>query len=764
VPAKPPPPSVPRDPYAATNTSQKAADKPERHSSARRRHHRSGSSSPAADASPSSSSSSPVLNKPPPPPGAPPPSALRTVSPTALPGGDVGAAPVSFSDIKRQVDERKRAEQAQLRQERHAARSESPAAVSSPTAARRVPSPVTAAPTPPGEPIVVPTVTVVKSPLILSAKELRVKKMLLVGQIGQLKAALKTATEKADVEWQQRVARDLESLDAALADLDQRIAKADQTVVPLVPVQPIVRKPVVAPIEVVEPVAGAAVVEPTTEPITEPTIPEPEPTPRPPSVEGNDGDLQAPPPHDDNDDGDFSEGSGSVSESLSYSVSDDDDENDGAGPRSSPPPPVAHDDAPEEPAPLADEPIEDPYATRSLPTVPADDLQKELRDLQAERMVLVGSIGALQKHNMGQDTHEQVGKLEQRLEVVSGRIEQIKGSGPELLKLRRSAQLAPTRVVDMPTSPTVSRSGSSSSPTLSRTPSSNIDASPVRAAATAPSPGQARSLLQMSQKPQALAVSRKASLMTLIRRDKGDDPDALDTSAIASMVARGDDDALEMAPPSMLAPPPTIGAPPSPPSPPAEFLSPRDEQQFFAAVAELASTEGAHVAAMTLIVAHYIEPLRKRALLTPAQIDAVFRTTEVLLEAHGEIEQELVAVAAERERARVIELLNDVMPRACAKLAPLMVEFARGARTSASLVVQLRREHEAFAHHCQVRELAEVSRGQALADFLIRPIQRVCRYPLLLREIERHGGVAASLAPANDAAAALAQAVNDSQT
>jgi hypothetical protein len=760
-------------------SSPKAADKLERHSSGRRRHHRSGSSSPAVDAS------SPVLNKPPPPPGAPPPSALRTASPTTLlVPGDGGA--VSFSDIKRQVDERKRAEQAQLRQERHAARSESPASVSSPTAARRVPSPVTAAPAPPSpaavppaEPNVVPTITVVKSPLILSAKELRVKKMLLVGQIGQLKAALKTATEKADVEWQQRVAHDLESLDAALADLDQRIAKADQTVVPLVPVQPIVRKPVVAPIEVVEPVVGAAVVEPTTEPPAAPEpepVPEPEPTPRPPSVDEDDGDMPAPPSHDDNDDGDFSEGSGSVSESLSYSVSvsdddDDDDENNGAGPRSSsPPPPAAQADAPEEPAPLADEPIDDAmelYATRSLPTVPADDFQKELRDLQAERMVLVGSIGALQKHNMGQDTHEQVGKLEQRLEVVSSRIEQIKGSGPELLKLRRSAQIASTRVVDMPTSPTVSRSGSSSSPTLSRTPSSNIEASPVRVGATAPSPGQARSLLQMSQKPQALAVSRKASLMTLIRRDKGEDPNALDTSAIASMVAHGDDDALEMAPPSMLAPPPTIGAPPSPPSAPdsgGDFLSPRDEQQFFAAVAELASTEGAHVAAMTLIVAHYIEPLRKRAVLTPAQIDAVFRTTELLLGAHGQVEQELVAVAGERERARVIELLNDVIPRACANLTPLMVEFARGARTSASLVVQLRREHEAFAHHCQVRELAEVSRGQSLADFLIRPIQRVCRYPLLLREIERHGGVAASLAPANDAAAALAQAVNDSQT
>ena len=64
--------------------------------------------------------------------------------------------------------------------------------------------------------------------------------------------------------------------------------------------------------------------------------------------------------------------------------------------------------------------------------------------------------------------------------------------------------------------------------------------------------------------------------------------------------------------------------------------------------------------------------------------------------------------------------------------------FASGAKRAADTIASELSTNERFAHHCRVREQLQVCEGHPLASFLITPIQRVCRYPLLLKELARH--------------------------
>ena len=61
---------------------------------------------------------------------------------------------------------------------------------------------------------------------------------MLVGQIGQMTLALKTAQENGDAEWAERVEGDLQNLRLALADLDTRIERCETDARVLLPVEP----------------------------------------------------------------------------------------------------------------------------------------------------------------------------------------------------------------------------------------------------------------------------------------------------------------------------------------------------------------------------------------------------------------------------------------------------------------------------------------------------------------------------------------------
>lgn len=146
---------------------------------------------------------------------------------------------------------------------------------------------------------------------------------------------------------------------------------------------------------------------------------------------------------------------------------------------------------------------------------------------------------------------------------------------------------------------------------------------------------------------------------------------------------------------------------------------------------EITVTENNYAQDLRFVVDSFLTPMRE--MISMDQIRAVFSNTEQLLELHMGIDAELQSSAG----TATAELLQQISA-SFEKRIPFFKMYAQYSSnyvTAASKLHLIRNTDEKVAEF--LKEI-ETQYSTTLLALLIRPVQRICQYPLLFREVTGH--------------------------
>eukprot|EP00005_Dracoamoeba_jomungandri_P013189 CAMPEP_0174265798 /NCGR_PEP_ID=MMETSP0439-20130205/27916_1 /TAXON_ID=0 /ORGANISM="Stereomyxa ramosa, Strain Chinc5" /LENGTH=833 /DNA_ID=CAMNT_0015352429 /DNA_START=119 /DNA_END=2620 /DNA_ORIENTATION=- len=164
-------------------------------------------------------------------------------------------------------------------------------------------------------------------------------------------------------------------------------------------------------------------------------------------------------------------------------------------------------------------------------------------------------------------------------------------------------------------------------------------------------------------------------------------------------------------------------------------LSPRTSLEMRSRVIEeLISTESDYVRDLNVIYSLYHNPLKELQIISNREFQTIFSNLSIILSVSKEVQDELklleTAEDAEKLVGKTFLKLADYLKMYtlyCANQGECM-------KTTAELD-QTNKEFTKFLENCILNPL---SRGNTLNGFLIKPIQRICKYPLLLKELLKY--------------------------
>jgi len=148
---------------------------------------------------------------------------------------------------------------------------------------------------------------------------------------------------------------------------------------------------------------------------------------------------------------------------------------------------------------------------------------------------------------------------------------------------------------------------------------------------------------------------------------------------------------------------------------------------------EILISERYYVRDLELVVDLFLNPVRSLSLLTESEIGALFSNIELILKVNHQILQNLLS---DFQEAQSIQELN------IGGVFLQMVEYLKiysiyssNHQTSITAYDKLKTENKNFASFLKQMEAEPKCQGINLLGFLIKPIQRICKYPLLFKEL-----------------------------
>lgn len=177
-----------------------------------------------------------------------------------------------------------------------------------------------------------------------------------------------------------------------------------------------------------------------------------------------------------------------------------------------------------------------------------------------------------------------------------------------------------------------------------------------------------------------------------------------------------------------------------------------------AVIAELIQTEADYVADLQLVVNRLLLPARDKRLNIGAELGDVFRNIEQLATLHARFLGDL-------RDATDVERVHDVFARHLPRWTEPLSQFIATTDSASAALRRLRDSSTAFEQLAADFERSDDTRRKGDVDsFLFKPVQRICKYPLLLREAEKccedKSPQAVAAHSAGELAAALTKHVN----
>eukprot|EP00457_Paulinella_chromatophora_P001973 gb/GEZN01001976.1/.p1 GENE.gb/GEZN01001976.1/~~gb/GEZN01001976.1/.p1 ORF type:complete len:866 (-),score=130.92 gb/GEZN01001976.1/:117-2495(-) len=147
---------------------------------------------------------------------------------------------------------------------------------------------------------------------------------------------------------------------------------------------------------------------------------------------------------------------------------------------------------------------------------------------------------------------------------------------------------------------------------------------------------------------------------------------------------------------------------------------------------EILQTEKSYVKALMLLVSKYIKPLAEEAAtlgIKPEQLKVLSSNIEALTKMHMNLRNEL-----DKAPEQAATILHKYAP-----MFKIYIEYLNGYDPMLQVMNKLTMKSDRVSKFFQsVREEIEKETGQNLFSYLIMPVQRVPRYVLLLKELQRN--------------------------
>ncbi|KAI9343518.1 hypothetical protein BDR26DRAFT_858236 [Obelidium mucronatum] len=161
---------------------------------------------------------------------------------------------------------------------------------------------------------------------------------------------------------------------------------------------------------------------------------------------------------------------------------------------------------------------------------------------------------------------------------------------------------------------------------------------------------------------------------------------------------------------------------------------PKQELMRLSVVYELIETEADYVRDLGIMINFHQEELLASKFLDEITISTIFSNVEDLISANNGL---LAKLNAKREENPIIEQIADVFLESNDIWVEAYTVYCSNYPLAMKIVTKLMADDK-FKQLMQQLTTSPTSRGLSLESFLIKPVQRICKYPLLLRELLKH--------------------------
>ncbi|KAI9201995.1 uncharacterized protein BJ171DRAFT_584641 [Polychytrium aggregatum] len=170
---------------------------------------------------------------------------------------------------------------------------------------------------------------------------------------------------------------------------------------------------------------------------------------------------------------------------------------------------------------------------------------------------------------------------------------------------------------------------------------------------------------------------------------------------------------------------------------PAEVMNaglPKPELMRLSVVYELIETELDYVRDLSVMINIHRKEAVAKQILTEEEVVQIFSNIEDLLPANQKLVDLLVA---KRDGNPIIEEVGDAFQESSEGLK-VYQSYCGNYPSAMRLVSEIAKSRPEFKECLQQWMSNPECRGLSLESFLIKPVQRICKYPLLIKELQRH--------------------------
>ncbi|KAI8818432.1 uncharacterized protein EV422DRAFT_569854 [Fimicolochytrium jonesii] len=157
------------------------------------------------------------------------------------------------------------------------------------------------------------------------------------------------------------------------------------------------------------------------------------------------------------------------------------------------------------------------------------------------------------------------------------------------------------------------------------------------------------------------------------------------------------------------------------------------EQKRIAAVYELMNTERDYVRDLHIIISFFKRPLVERKIIPSKTVDVIFANVEQLLPVSQELLTALEDLCAVKP---TVDEIGGIFLQIMDRLTTYTV-YCREQKTSVAKHQSLMQSKGPYRSYLEDMYRQGITRRLDLGGFLIKPVQRICKYPLLIKEILR---------------------------